>query len=238
MVPVNDLAAVGAPCAARSRSARGRLRHDMVARRLLEELPCPRARILDVGCGDGEMTLRLAVAGHRATGPDPSSGMLRAAAERVAADPRVRDAPVFVEADPRQGVRALHDHLPGGWEPARGRVRGAPETEWTASWHSPFRDGGRQSARPGPSRTGRRNTMTRLRRLRHQAFRGATVHSAQRLYLPALPFPVRPTPARPTATPDASVLCCPPRQEEDRHVCRPVCHDKRSACRDGGAARG
>ncbi|MGW9452927.1 class I SAM-dependent methyltransferase [Streptomyces sp. NPDC055632] len=96
---MNDFAAVGAAYATRSHSARGRPRHDMVARRLLDELPCPRARILDVGCGDKEMTLRPAVAGHRVTGLDSSSGMLRATAERVSADPRVHEAPVFVEAD-------------------------------------------------------------------------------------------------------------------------------------------
>ncbi|MFF6904112.1 hypothetical protein [Streptomyces hydrogenans] len=45
--------AVGAAYTAHSGSARGRLRHDLVERPLLAELPeCP-ARILDVGCGNG-----------------------------------------------------------------------------------------------------------------------------------------------------------------------------------------
>ncbi len=99
MVPVNDFTAVGAACATHSHNAQGRPHHGMVARRLLDGLPCPRARILDVDCGDREMTPRPAVAGHRVTGPASSSGMLRAAAERVAADPRVREASVSVEAD-------------------------------------------------------------------------------------------------------------------------------------------
>ncbi|MEU2600548.1 methyltransferase domain-containing protein [Streptomyces hirsutus] len=246
---MSDFSSVGAAYAAHSRGARGRLRHDMVARRLLDELPCPRARVLDVGCGDGEMTLRLAAAGHRVTGLDSSSGMLRAAAERAAADPLVSERPVFVEADlrslpftgarfdavcchgvlmyldkpagavarlatlvapggvlsiltknrraiglrealrgryraacdlitsgtdtsvgslglptrgddpdelnrlarenglvplPWQGVRALHDHLPDSWAPDEEAYAAALEAEWTASWHSPFRDMGRQ----------------------------------------------------------------------------------------------
>ncbi len=45
---------VGAAYAAHSDSARGRLRHDLVDRRLLAELPAAPARILDVGCGNGE----------------------------------------------------------------------------------------------------------------------------------------------------------------------------------------
>ncbi|MER5893332.1 hypothetical protein [Streptomyces sp. NPDC001876] len=49
---------MGAAYAAHSDSARGRLRHDLVKRRLLAELPTAPARILDVGCGNGESYLR------------------------------------------------------------------------------------------------------------------------------------------------------------------------------------
>ncbi|MFE8941084.1 class I SAM-dependent methyltransferase [Streptomyces sp. NPDC007872] len=82
---------VGAAYAAHSDSARGRLRHDLVERRLLAELPTTPARILDVGCGNGEMTLRLAAAGHQVTGADPSATMLAVAADRLAARPELAD---------------------------------------------------------------------------------------------------------------------------------------------------
>lgn len=52
---------VGAAYTAHSDSARGRLRHDLVERRLLAELPARPVRVLDVRCGNGEMTLRLDV---------------------------------------------------------------------------------------------------------------------------------------------------------------------------------
>ncbi|MEU5193655.1 hypothetical protein AB0G86_06265 [Streptomyces scabiei] len=42
---------VGGAYAAHSDSARGRLRHDLMERRLLAELPTAPARVLDVGCG-------------------------------------------------------------------------------------------------------------------------------------------------------------------------------------------
>ncbi|MET9778816.1 methyltransferase domain-containing protein [Streptomyces sp. NPDC006367] len=100
---------VGAAYAAHSDSARGQLRHDVVERRLLAELPTGPAEILDVGCGNGEMTLRLAAAGHQVTGIDPSARMLAAAAERLAARPelagRVRLFQADLESFPFDGQR-------------------------------------------------------------------------------------------------------------------------------------
>ncbi|MGA5218106.1 hypothetical protein ACPCAE_18850 [Streptomyces cinereoruber] len=81
---MNDVAAADGAYAAHSRDARGRLRHYTVARRLP-----------DVGCGDGETPL-LVAAGRRVNTLCSSSGVLRGAAERVAAGARVREAPVFV----------------------------------------------------------------------------------------------------------------------------------------------
>ncbi|WP_241775843.1 methyltransferase domain-containing protein [Streptomyces exfoliatus] len=89
MGALTGFATVGADYAAHSRSARGRLRHDLVAYRLLAELPAGPVRVLDVGCGDGEMTLRIAAAGHDVTATDPSAEMLGAAARRLAARPEV-----------------------------------------------------------------------------------------------------------------------------------------------------
>ncbi|QKW25962.1 hypothetical protein HUT11_07465 [Streptomyces seoulensis] len=45
---------------------------------------------------------------------------------------------------PWQGVRALHDYLPDNWVPDEEAHAAALETEWTASWHSPFRGMGCQ----------------------------------------------------------------------------------------------
>lgn len=87
-------------------SARGRLRHDLVERRLLAELPAAPARIRDVGCGNGEMTLRLAV-GHQVTGVDPAATTLAAAADRLGARPDLAD----------------RVHCRSGWRTQRSRRR-------------------------------------------------------------------------------------------------------------------
>lgn len=42
-------------------------------------LPC---RVLDIGCGTGSVTLRLAQRGHQVTGVDPAEGMLQVAREK------------------------------------------------------------------------------------------------------------------------------------------------------------
>ncbi|MEU5444609.1 class I SAM-dependent methyltransferase [Streptomyces griseofuscus] len=98
MDAVTGFDSVGAAYAAHSDSARGRLRHDLVERWLLGELPATPVRILDVGCGNGEMTLRLAAAGHQVTGADPSATMLAAAADRLAARPELTDRIRLVNA--------------------------------------------------------------------------------------------------------------------------------------------
>ncbi|MEU3744088.1 MULTISPECIES: methyltransferase domain-containing protein [Streptomyces] len=95
---MTDFAAVGSAYAAHSRTGRGRLRHDLVARRLLAELPAGPVRVLDAGCGDGEMTLRIAAAGHHVTAADPSAEMLGAAARRLAARPELAPRVRLLEA--------------------------------------------------------------------------------------------------------------------------------------------
>ncbi|MEX0171548.1 methyltransferase domain-containing protein [Streptomyces sp. LMG1-1-1.1] len=106
---MTDFATVGTAYAAHSRAARGRLRHDLVGRRLLSELPADPVRVLDAGCGDGEMTLRLAAAGHHVTAADPSADMLARTARRVTARPELDQRVRLLQA----GI----DELPTTGEP-------------------------------------------------------------------------------------------------------------------------
>ncbi|WP_225804197.1 class I SAM-dependent methyltransferase, partial [Streptomyces sp. NK15101] len=100
---MTGFSAVGAAYAEHSDSARGRLRHDLVERRLRAELPASPVRILDVGCGTGEMTVRLATAGHRVTGVDPDRRMLAIVAARLTARPELRERVELFEA----GIHSL-----------------------------------------------------------------------------------------------------------------------------------
>jgi SAM-dependent methyltransferase len=98
--PSTDFGTVGSLYAHHNTSGRGRLRHDLVARRVLAELPRSQASVLDLGCGDGEITLRLAEAGHRVTAVDPSAAMLATAAERLgAARPGIAARVSLLKAD-------------------------------------------------------------------------------------------------------------------------------------------
>ncbi|MFD8258657.1 class I SAM-dependent methyltransferase [Streptomyces griseoluteus] len=94
-----DFATVGSGYAAYSGGGRGRLRHDITAHRVLAEIGERPARLLDVGCGDGEMVLRLAAAGHQVCGVEKSPGMLEAAAQRVAAVPEIAERVTLSKGD-------------------------------------------------------------------------------------------------------------------------------------------
>jgi D-alanine-D-alanine ligase len=64
------------------------------------------ARIVDLGCGDGRISVGLAVRGHHVTGLDYSASMLAAARDRAAQFGAVLE---LVEAD----VRMAHQHVTG-----------------------------------------------------------------------------------------------------------------------------
>ncbi|MEU7028892.1 methyltransferase domain-containing protein [Streptomyces sp. NPDC046275] len=129
----SDFATVGTDYAAYSEGGRGLLRHEIVARRVLAELGDKPARVLDVGCGDGEMVLRLAAAGHHVTGAEVSADMLGRAKEKLAAA-GVADRARLVEADiydlPFDGevfdavvCHGVVMYLPDSTEPVRNLAR-------------------------------------------------------------------------------------------------------------------
>jgi SAM-dependent methyltransferase len=76
--------------AARYNSSGGTLRrvvrHELVDRGLTEHLPGPPARIVDVGGGAGQQSIRLARKGYEVTILDPSREMLDEARRRVASE--------------------------------------------------------------------------------------------------------------------------------------------------------
>lgn len=94
---------------AHSSSLRGRLRHELVARQLLEHLPPRPCRILDAGGGHGEQAVRLARAGHNVVLLDASARMLERAQARLERAPqavaaRVEVLEAEVELLPRLGL--------------------------------------------------------------------------------------------------------------------------------------
>jgi 2-polyprenyl-3-methyl-5-hydroxy-6-metoxy-1,4-benzoquinol methylase len=83
-----DFAAVSQGYAQHSADARGIVRHELVERRLLAEAATlPKQTVLDVGCGDGEMSLRLARRGFEVLGVDDSPQMIVQARDRLAGEP-------------------------------------------------------------------------------------------------------------------------------------------------------
>ena len=91
-------------------SVKGYVRTFVLHRHLLEHLPPPPARLLDVGGGAGNQSFPLARAGYEVTVLDPSPAMLDKARERLAALP----------PEAQQRVRLL----PGAGEDADEAVRG------------------------------------------------------------------------------------------------------------------
>jgi S-adenosylmethionine-dependent methyltransferase len=65
-------------------TTRGRIRLALLMERILGSFPAPPARILDAGGGSGAVAVPLAEHGYAVTLLDPSEGMLRVAAGRVA----------------------------------------------------------------------------------------------------------------------------------------------------------
>ena len=109
---------------------RGVVRQRLVTRALLEHLPTPPGRLLDVGGGNGVQARVLARLGYEVTILDPDEKMLDQAAEQLSADdPTIRDRVSLTSRghDPRairdllvaagtthlawHGIRVFTDHL-------------------------------------------------------------------------------------------------------------------------------
>lgn len=82
-----DFGRVGEAYQQYSDGIRGRIRHQLVFEVIADLLP-PGGDVLDMGCGDGEIAVRLAEAGFRVRGIDTSPDMLRRANERAATLPK------------------------------------------------------------------------------------------------------------------------------------------------------
>ena len=84
------------------------VRHELVDRALSEHLPGPSARIVDVGGGAGQQSIRLVRKGHEVTILDPSSEMLAEARRRLESeDEGVRRRMRLVEGEGEHAHEAL-----------------------------------------------------------------------------------------------------------------------------------
>lgn len=89
-------------------SVKGRVRAYVMHHHLLEHLPPPPARVLDVGGGAGHKSFPLAAAGYDVTLLDPSPAMLDKARERLRGLPREAERRVtLLEADGREAEAAV-----------------------------------------------------------------------------------------------------------------------------------
>lgn len=79
---VGDFARVGRAYRDYSEGIRGKIRHELVFDTLAEHLN-PGSTVLDMGCGDGVISLRLGRAGHTVVGVDISNDMLELARARL-----------------------------------------------------------------------------------------------------------------------------------------------------------
>lgn len=82
---MQDFGTVGRAYQDYSEGIRGRLRHELVFNVLASHLK-PESTVLDMGCGDGEISLRLGQAGHSVVGVDVSAEMLELAEVRLQAE--------------------------------------------------------------------------------------------------------------------------------------------------------
>lgn len=88
-------------------SLKGKVRTYVVHHQLLQHLPPPPARILDVGGGAGHQAFPLARAGYEVTVLDPSPAMLERGEALLASEPsEVRERLAFVEARGEDAFRA------------------------------------------------------------------------------------------------------------------------------------
>lgn len=89
-------------------SVKGRVRTYVMHRQLLEHLPPPPARVLDVGGGAGHQSFPLATAGYDVTVLDPSSSMLDKARQRLGRLPEeARRRVTLLQADGENAQNAV-----------------------------------------------------------------------------------------------------------------------------------